>query len=154
MRATSPNCCVFMLMMLTRTACCVQLSLCVPACSSPTLVLISGAVLPLRATLSLSPFSGGAGYIGSHTCVELIKAGEKVRGCLLSSLLSVLWSSGYCTYVVVLTRNQTSANAVSSRGGSHDHEHARAQVRALPVWCTLLTRIGVDKEREPVFWRT
>lgn len=22
---------------------------------------------------------GGAGYIGSHTCVELIKAGEKVR---------------------------------------------------------------------------
>lgn len=23
--------------------------------------------------------TGGAGYIGSHTCVELIKAGEKVR---------------------------------------------------------------------------
>lgn len=24
--------------------------------------------------------TGGAGFIGSHTCVELIKAGEKVRG--------------------------------------------------------------------------
>lgn len=24
--------------------------------------------------------TGGAGYIGSHTCLELIKAGEKVRG--------------------------------------------------------------------------
>lgn len=144
--------CVFMLMKLTRTACCVQLSLCVPACSSPTLVLISGAVLPLRATLSLAFLRRSRLHRESHMCRAHQGGGEGER--LLSSLLSVLWSSGCCTYVVVLTRKQTSANAVSSRGDSHDHEHARAQVRALPVWCTLLTRIGVDKEREPVFWRT
>lgn len=29
--------------------------------------------------------TGGAGYIGSHTCLELIKAGEKVREVALLS---------------------------------------------------------------------
>lgn len=51
--------------------------LCVLACGPSPFVFISRAIFPLPCTSRL--LSGGAGYIGSHTCVELIKAGEKVR---------------------------------------------------------------------------
>lgn len=37
--------------------------------------LIQGKALAFAARVLVT---GGAGYIGSHTCVELIKAGEKV----------------------------------------------------------------------------
>lgn len=66
----------FMLMSTREIVLLPSLLLYVPACSHPIIVLFSPAAFPLCVHRSSS--SGGAGYIGSHTCVELIKAGEKV----------------------------------------------------------------------------
>ncbi|CAM9851350.1 unnamed protein product, partial [Hapterophycus canaliculatus] len=49
-----------------------------PVATAVAFALSLTSIRPSMAFASRVLVTGGAGYIGSHTCVELIKAGEKV----------------------------------------------------------------------------
>ena len=73
------NCIHINIKPLVRNECAISMSLLRRARLGAILALLGSSMPPLTQAFASVLVTGGAGYIGSHTCVELIKAGETVR---------------------------------------------------------------------------